>query len=102
MVAAGLCKYILEWEKVTKNPISLQAKDKAIQNLLQLKTIQVVPKDTKGFQSSVFAVLRIREDVHLQPKGKFPPCYSGCHEDCSILTLPVHIDIILRRHHGLQ
>ena len=53
---AGLCKFVPEWEEGTKNPISLQAMDNAIQNLLQLKTIHVVLKDTIGSRSSVFTV----------------------------------------------
>ena len=54
--AAWHCTFIPEWEKATKNPISLQAEDKAIQNLLMLKIIHIVPKDTKGSRSSVFTV----------------------------------------------
>ena len=37
-VDGGLCNYVPEWEKATKNSISLQ-------NLLQLKTIQVGPTE---------------------------------------------------------
>ena len=63
----GSARSSLSGQPRIPSPISLQAKDKAIQDLLQLKTIQVVPKDTKGSRSTVFTVPMLD---HYQEYGK--------------------------------
>ena len=79
---------------VTQSELDKRREDrvlhKAIQDLLQLKAIQVVPKDTKVFVSSPQAGegTRVREKIHPQHKGDFFFHYSGFQEDCSSLTHP--------------
>ena len=55
-VAVELCKHTPEWGVVAKSTIFRLAKDKVIQILQQLKTIQVVQEDTKGSRGSVVRV----------------------------------------------
>ena len=51
-VAVELCKHTLEGGVAAKSTILWQAKDKVIQILQQLTTIQVVLKDAKGSRGS--------------------------------------------------
>ena len=70
--------------------------DKAIPDMLQLKAIRVIPRDTRvipGAQgvseqclhgTQAGAGQRVQEEIHPQPKGECLDCYSRSQEDRSI------------------